>query len=539
MSESQTTPSVHPPGGLPDWLDGPLIEGSTEIVRALQAAGHQALIVGGAVRNWLLGEPIKDADVATSAPPETVAALFPEARAVGAHFGVMLVPRRGEWFEVATFRAEGGYVDHRHPSQVRYGTLEEDFKRRDFTINAMYYDPIAGRLVDLAGGRADLERRLLRTVGDPHQRFDEDALRLLRAVRFAVRYELALDPATREALRAAAPTLREISAERIAEELLRMLTGPRPGRVMELMAELGLWPFVIPEIEPMRGCEQPPNFHPEGDVFVHTALVLEKLGESWIPGIVEECGARSAERGDEENAECGMRNAELINSEDPQSDNPRSALRAPHSALPVPLALAGLLHDVGKPPTFMISDRIRFPEHQRVGAEMADEICKRLRLPNRLREQVVELVDNHMRFMDAPKMKTSKLRQFLGMANFDMHLALHRADCLGSHAQLDNYYFCIEKCRELAAQDAQAAVLPPPLAGGQELLALGLKPGPVFKELLDALREEQLEGHIQTREEAAAWLAERGARQVGRYTDFNNRRPLCSCSSSNSSRMML
>jgi poly(A) polymerase len=225
--------------------------------------------------------------------------------------------------------------------------------------------------------------------------------------------------------------------------------------------------ITIPEIEPIKGCEQPPNFHPEGDVFVHTALVLEKVREIW------------------------------------------------HGPMPEPLALAALLHDVGKPPTFVIEDRIRFPEHQRVGAAMADQICRRLRLPNKCRELVVELVENHMRFMDAPRMKKSTLRRFLGMPHFELHLALHKGDCLGSHTKLDNYYFCIEKRRELTEEEAEAAVLPPPLAGGDDLKAMGLKPGPVFKKLLDALRDEQLEGRIKTREEAIEWLALRVGEMEG------------------------
>jgi poly(A) polymerase len=325
----------------------------------------------------------------------------------------------------------------------------------------MYYDPVNGRLVDPAEGRRDLERRLLRTVGNPHHRFEEDALRLMRAVRFAVRYELDLEPSTQEAIRAHAPTLREISMERIADELLRILTGPHPGRAMHLLSALGLWPFIIPEIEAMHGCEQPPNFHPEGDVFIHTAMVLDFLKDAWA------------------------------------------------GPPPAELALAALLHDVGKPPTFTIEDRIRFPEHQRVGAEMADRIGRELRLSNRQREQVVELVAHHMRFMDVPRMKRSTLRRFLGRPDFDLHLALHKADCLGSHRNLDNYFFCIEKRRELAEEDRSEALLPPPLVGGNDLIALGLKPGPPFKELLEAVREEQLEGRLKSREEALEWLRTR------------------------------
>jgi len=456
-------PANAPPRTLP-WPDGPLVAQAGAVVRALQEAGHEAYFVGGAVRNWALGLPLKDIDIATSAPPEAVAALFDESRSVGAHFGVMLVHREAFTFEVATFRAEGSYVDHRRPGEVRYGSLGEDYVRRDFTVNAMYYDPVAARLIDPAGGQADLARRLLRAVGDPDRRFAEDALRLLRAVRFAVRYDLEIEPATAEALRAHAPTLREISLERIADELVRILTGPHPGRAMRLMDELGLWPGVIPEIEPMHGCQQPPNFHPEGDVFVHTALVLDHLALAW-PG-------------------------------EP----------------PAELALGALLHDVGKPPTFEEDgDRIRFPEHQRVGAEMADRIGRRLRLSNRLRETVVELVGDHMRFMDAPRMKRSTLRRFLGRPDFDLHLALHQADCLASHGNLDNYYFCIELRKKIAEEDRQAALLPPPLIGGRDLIALGLKPGPTFKKLLDAAREEQLEGKLHTREEALAWIKEQSA----------------------------
>lgn len=460
MSRETTRTSLHSDAGWPHppWPKSALLEGAERLVRALQEAGHEATFVGGAVRNGLLGHAIEDVDIATSARPEEVGAIFSAARSVGAHFGVMLVRQGEQIYEVATFRAEGSYIDHRRPSEVRYGTLEEDYRRRDFTINAMYYDPVSGRLLDPAGGREDLERRLLRTVGNPHHRFEEDALRLMRAVRFAVRYELDLEPATAEAVRAHASTLREISMERIADELLRILTGPHPGRAMCLLSELGLWPFLIPEIEAMHGCEQPPNFHPEGDVFVHTAMVLDFLKEAW--------------------------------------EGPLSA----------DLALAALLHDVGKPPTFVIEDRIRFPEHQRVGAEMSDRICRELRLSNRQREQVVELVAMHMRFMDVTRMKRSTLRRLLGRPDIHLHLALHKADCLGSHRNLDNYYFCLEQRRELAEEDRSQALLPPPLVSGDDLIALGLKPGPIFKELLDAVREEQLEGRLKNRDEALGWL---------------------------------
>ncbi|MCL5271720.1 MAG: CCA tRNA nucleotidyltransferase [bacterium] len=469
MTSSIDSPDSAPLAGQPLALalpDQPLIAGAEQLARILQSGGHEAYFVGGAVRNAMLGRPVEDVDIATSAHPGEVAELFPAARMVGAHFGVVLVRRRtGDFdhdYEVATFRAEGSYVDHRRPAEVRFGTLAEDFGRRDFTVNAMYYDPVGRRLVDPAGGRADLERRLLRTVGDPAVRFEEDALRLMRAVRFAVRYELRLEEATAVAIRTHAALLRAISAERLADELIRILTGPHPGRAMHMMSELGLWPHVVPEMESMHGCLQPRRFHPEGDVFVHTALTLDRLAEEW-PGA------------------------------------------------PPALALAALLHDVGKPPTFTRDDGdcIRFPEHQRVGAAMAGAICRRLRLSNQVCERTTALVENHMRFMDAPRMKLATLRRFLGMADFDQHLALHRADCLASHGKLDNYAYCIEKRRELARLDRTASLLPPPLIGGRDLLALGLRPAPIFRELLDAVRDEQLEGRLASREDAVAFVRER------------------------------
>jgi poly(A) polymerase len=454
------------------------LAGALEIVRTLQMAGHAALFVGGCVRNALLNLALKDIDIATSARPEQVAALFREARTVGANFGVQLVRRAMPdavfQYEVATFRAEGAYVDRRRPvlEELRYGTLAEDFVRRDFTVNAMYFDPLAGQLYDPAGGRVDLEQRLLRTVGDPARRFDEDALRLLRAVRFAVRYGLTIEPATADAIRQHAALLGEISAERIGDELGRILTGPAPGRAMHLLAELELWPHSIPEIEPMRGCAQPANFHPEGDVFIHTALVLDEARAAW-----------QLHAGD---------------------------AREP----PVELMLAALLHDVGKPPTFVVEDRIRFPEHQKVGAAMADVICRRLRFSNEVCEIVTALVAGHMNFMEVQRMKPATLRRFLGQAHFDLHLALHRADVLGSNHFTANYEFCKAQLEAFAAAAAQP-LLPPPLVTGHDLIALGLKPGPLFKTVLAQVQDEQLEGRLATREAALDWLRTRFAAMPG------------------------
>lgn len=451
------------PEDLPRWPAGPLSDGARVLVAALQAAGHRALFVGGAVRNWLLSRPLEDIDIATSATPEEVRRVFPAARGVGAHFGVMLVREGGHVYEIATFRAEGGYTDRRRPDVVRFGTLEEDFVRRDFTINAMYYDPLSGGLIDPAGGRADLAMRLLRAVGDPDRRFEEDALRMMRAVRFAARYGLTLGAATHTAIVTHAPLLAEISIERIGDELARILTGPHPGRAMHLMHELRLWPRVIPEIEAMIGCEQPPQFHPEGDVFIHTAMVLDALADQPGPPSLE-------------------------------------------------LALAALLHDVGKPPTFTVRERIMFPEHQKVGAQMAEDICRRLRYPNRTVQRVRELVAGHMRFMDVRRMKRATLRRFIAQPHFDEHLRLHRADCEGSHRKLDNLQYCEQELQELrvdADQAAQTALLPEPLVTGHDLLELGLAPGPRVGELLEAVREEQLEGRLTNREQARHWLRER------------------------------
>jgi poly(A) polymerase len=455
---------------LPPWPETTLVADARVVADRLRRAGHEAFFVGGCVRNWLLGMPIADVDLATSATPDQVAPIFEKTKTVGAHFGVMLVVLERHTFEVATFRSEGSYVDRRRPDQVRFGTLEEDWPRRDFTVNAMYYDTAEGRLFDPAGGADDLRRRVLRTVGPPDRRFDEDALRLMRAVRFAVRYGLEIDPPTADAIRAHAAGLAEISIERIADELLRILTGPRPGGAMHLMDALGLWPYVIPEIVAMKGCEQPANFHPEGDVFVHTALVLDGAAETW-----------------------------------------------PEPPTPAALALAALLHDVGKPPTFEVGpDRIRFPEHQRVGAEMALAICRRLRLPTRLGEQVAELVGSHMRFMDVRRMKRSTLRRFLGGEDFDLHLALHKADCLGSHRKLDNHAFCIKQRNELAADAADPSVLlPEPLINGRELIALGMTPGPALGKLLNEIRDRQLEGELTSAEQALDFAKERMAADSG------------------------
>jgi len=421
------------------------------IVRTLRDAGHEAFFAGGCVRDLVMGAAPHDYDVTTSATPDEVTALFDRTVPVGAAFGVVLVILGGREYEVATFRTEGGYSDGRHPDRVAFSTAEEDVKRRDFTINGLLYDPVKDEVLDHVGGRADIERRIVRTIGDPDERFAEDRLRLIRAVRFAARLGFEIDAATLEALVRLAPTVTTVSWERIRDELVKMFAGPNRGLALRLLHETGLLKAVLPEVEAMAGVAQPDEFHPEGDVFEHTVLALD-------------------------------------------------ALEAPNAVR----ALAALLHDVGKPPTYTEADRIRFNNHDVVGAELTDAVCKRLKLSNELRQQVVDVVRNHMRFMHAPGMRESKLKRLLRRETFDDELAVHKADCLASHGDMTVYNFLIEKQVELPPE----AIKPAPLITGHDLIAAGYEPGPLFGEILDAVEDAQLEGALTSRDEALAWVAE-------------------------------
>jgi poly(A) polymerase len=415
------------------------------VIERLTAAGHRALVNGGAVRDHLLGVVPNDVDVATSAHPDEVCALFRESRLVGAAFGVVLVRVGDHWTEVATFRSEGPYLDGRRPSEVRFATEEEDVRRRDFTVNGMLLDPGTGEVIDHVGGRSDLEARLVRAIGDPRERFREDHLRLLRAVRFAAQLGFEIEERTRAAVRELAGLAREVAAERTRDELGRLLGGPDPERGLRLLHETGLLRVVLPEVAAMEGVEQPPDFHPEGDVLTHTILLFRHL----------------------------------------ESPSPE-------------LAWGALLHDVGKPSTFVRADRIRFPEHAKVGAAIADRVCRELRLSNDSRERVVALVEQHMKFKDVRQMRASTLKRFLGLPRFDDHLALHRADCLASHGQLDNWEYARDRREELGEE----AIHPPRLVTGDDLIALGWAEGPELGRELRAIEELQLEGAIRTREEA-------------------------------------
>ena len=398
-----------------------------------------------------MGRPPHDVDIVTAARPEQIALLFPRTVPVGVRFGVVLVPTESGVYDVATFRREGPYLDGRRPSFVEYATLEEDVRRRDFTVNALMFDPLDGSVVDLVGGRDDLAARRIRTVGDPETRFAEDHLRMLRAIRLAAELDFTIDEETFQAIRAHAPAITRVSAERIRDELLRLLVSP--GRVLgvERLQESGLLREILPEVAAMEGVEQPPEFHPEGDVLTHTRLALSHL-------------------------------------QDPS---------------PI-LALAVLLHDVGKPPTFRRAERIRFDGHDEAGAAMAEESCRRLRLSNDETALVVDLVREHLRIRDLPRMRPAKVKRFLARPNIADHLELHRVDCLASHGDLSTWEWA-RQAREHLTEEEQR---PPRLVTGDDLIARGYRPGPRFKEILEAVLDAQIEGRVRTREEALA-LVER------------------------------
>lgn len=425
------------------------------VATQLAAAGHRALFAGGCVRDRLLGRAPGDHDVATSATPEQVEALFPRALTVGARFGVVVVPvdeGRGGNVEVATFRADGRYVDGRRPEGVVFSDPPTDAARRDFTVNGLFEDPFTGEVLDFVGGRADLDARLLRAIGDPEARFREDHLRLLRAVRFAVRLGFALEPATFAAVRRLAPLAADVSAERTRDELVKILVAGR-GRALRLLHRTGLLPVVMPEVAAMRGVPQPPAFHPEGDVFVHTALVLDHLA---LDGL----DAEAAED----------------------------------------VVLGALFHDVAKPATRTVdpTGRIRFNGHDSLGEQMSLTIGERLKLPRRRIDRVADLVGTHMTFPNLPNMRRHKLREFLGAPDLPLHLVLHRADCGASHGDLSLAAFCEA---EVAAFRSEP-VLPPPLVTGADLRTAGYAPGPRMGALLRWLRTEQLDGRLASKEDA-------------------------------------
>jgi len=441
-------------------------EFAISIVKTLRQLGFQAYLAGGCVRDLLLHREAADYDVATSATPQQVMNIFPETYAVGAQFGVVLVPLAGghldstkentssksQAVEVATFRNDVSYSDGRRPDEVRFGTdPREDVARRDFTINGMMLDPVSGEVIDYVGGREDLAAGIVRAIGDPALRFAEDKLRMLRAVRFAARFEYEIEAETLRAIQRAAQEINVVSRERVRDELIRMLTEGHARCAFLLLDECGLLQQVLPEISAMKGVEQPPEFHPEGDVFVHTLLLLDHL---------------------------------------PQPCSPT-------------LAWGALLHDVGKPATFRRApDRIRFDNHVEVGVKIAEAICERLRFSNDDTAQILALIENHMRFGHVTRMKESTLKRFLRLPEFDEHLALHRADSLASHRNLATY----DLIRRKLAETPPAMIRPPRLLNGEDLIAAGYPPGPRFREILEAVEDAQLEGRLNSPERALEFV---------------------------------
>jgi poly(A) polymerase len=422
------------------------------IVRRLCSSGHTAVFAGGFVRDMLLENASdSDIDIATSATPQQIAGLFSRVQGVGEHFGVMLVIEQGIAFEVATFRTDVGARDGRHPESVVFSTPHLDAQRRDFTINGLFYDPLADTVLDYVGGEKDLRKGIIRAIGDPDMRFKEDYLRLLRAIRFAARFDFAIASHTWDALCAHAEGIRTIASERIFQELNKMFCGPCAQKALQQLSSCGLCAIVLPEVEALKGVEQPANFHPEGDVFEHTVKALSFL----------------------------------------------------HEPSPI-LAWSTVLHDIGKPATQSRKsgeDRIRFNNHHRVGARLAMQILKRLHSSRSLAEGVYECIDKHMDFMNVGKMRLSTLKRFLARPTFDDELELHRIDCLASHGNLDNYEFLQKKRCELAQKQVQ----PEPLLTGKDLISLGLTPGPHFGRILGAAYDLQLEEKLSTAEEARKW----------------------------------
>jgi len=436
---------------------------ANSICEVLRRNGYQALLVGGCVRDLLLGREPADYDVTTDATPEEVMKIFPESVAVGAQFGVTLIPRDGLKVEVATFRSDVGYSDGRHPDRVVYSkTPEEDVQRRDFTINGLLMRHDTNKVLDFVGGQADLKAGIVQAIGEPGRRFAEDKLRMMRAVRFAARFGFEIEAETFRAIRKHVGEIHQVSPERLRDELTKLLTEGAARQGFELLDETWLLQRVLPEIAAMKGVEQPPQYHPEGDVWIHTRMMLEGL---------------------------------------------------PAGSLPT-LAWGVLLHDVGKPPTFRpaseTGDRIRFDGHVEVGVRMAEEICKRLRFSNEETEQILALVNNHMRFKDVESMRTSTLKKFVRQPHFDEHLALHRLDCLSSNRHLEAYEFV----QRFIAETPPEQVRPERVLTGDDLQSMGFRPGPLFSEILGAVEEAQLEGEIQSRDDAEKFVLKRfGAKE--------------------------
>ncbi len=428
-------------------------QAALHILRELIDGGYEAFFAGGWVRDYLMGNSKQgDIDIATNATPKVISKLFAHTLSVGEQFGVMVVMHKGIPFEVATFRSDIGIKDGRHPQDVVFTDARTDALRRDFTINGMFYNPFSQEVIDYVGGKEDLGTKIVRAIGNADRRFSEDYLRTLRAVRFAAQLDFSIEENTFRAIKECAPQIRSISPERIFTELDKMLCGPHPHLAIEMLHECGLLGEVLPEVAALAGVEQPPQFHPEGDVFTHTLKALRLL-------------------------------------EEPSS----------------PVAWSTLLHDIGKPPTMSITDRIRFNNHHHVGAKMSQEVLRRLRASNHMTETVSSIVGNHMNFMNVRKMRLSTLKKFLARETISEELQLHRVDCLASHGDLSNYHFVKAKLTEFKREQ----IKPPPFLSGRDLIGLGLEPGPIFGRILERVYDLQLEERIENRQQAVEFVEKR------------------------------
>ncbi len=431
-----------------------LEQSAIAVLEKLTKQGHLTYFAGGCVRDQLLGNIPKDYDIATAATPEQVLEVFPKGDSIGAHFGVILVKEGGFYFEIATFRTDGDYQDGRRPESVTYSSPQEDAKRRDFTINALFYDPIsgAGEVIDFVEGKVDLSNQLIRAVGEASHRFQEDGLRLLRAIRFATKLGFRIEEKTWAAIREQSSVLKLISMERVNIEFSKILLSPNRAEGLQLLVDSGLIDVFLPEVLDLIGCEQPPQWHPEGDVYQHTKLMLKMIPDD----------------------------------------------------SPIELVLAVLLHDIGKPATYTVDEtgRIRFNGHDKVGAEMARGILNRLKYSNAVIEDVVAMVDNHMNFMHVQQMRMAKVKRFMARSTYELEMELHRVDCGSSNGLTENYDFLRQREEEFSKEP----LIPPPLVTGKDLIDLGFQPGPVFKEVLQAVQNEQLEKRLDSKELAIAYI---------------------------------
>jgi tRNA nucleotidyltransferase/poly(A) polymerase len=446
-----------------------LKETAIGVVRRLKEKGFTALFAGGCVRDMLMGIVPEDYDIATDARPDDIINIFRRTVPVGVNYGVVIVMEKDFEFEVATFRSDGAYSDGRHPDTVTFCDARGDALRRDFTINGMFYDPIEDKHFDYVEGEKDLKAQLVRAIGDPFERFNEDRLRMIRAVRFTCRFNFKLDDKTAEAIKKYSDKILTVSMERIRDEFRKILTGPNPHTGIKMLDYLNLLGEILPEVTAMKGVKQPENFHPEGDVFIHTMLTLAKLDED----------RKSEAIGDEHHLRSsGLDRKNLFNSWE--------------------LAMAVLLHDIGKPVTFEIADRIRFNNHDNVGSKMAEKICDRLRMSNAEKERITWLVKMHLYLRHAQEMRISKLKRLFAHEGYPELAELYKVDSLSSTANMDDYNFC----QNMFEQMEEEEIKPEPLINGNDLISLGLKPGPIFSKILDTIKDEQLEQKITTKEEA-------------------------------------